>query len=100
MWTSTNVTHNGLNYKNGMILFNRSTGGLRDFSEIFQMVTIEKRLIFIVKRLIGWNIENYSAYKLETSPRKEVEHFEPQELQDIFSLADYTFKGMCLVTLK
>lgn len=97
---STNVTHNGLNYRNGMILINRSVSGLPDFCEIFQMVIIEKRLIFIVKRLIGWYIEHYRAYKLETSPRKEVELVEPQELQDIYPLADYTIKGMRLVTLK
>lgn len=97
---ANNVTHNGLNYKRGMILIHGSVGGLPDFCEIIQMVTMEQRLIFIVKRLSGWYIEHYRAYKLKTSPVKEVDLIEPQELQDIYPLADYRVGGMRLVTLK
>lgn len=100
MHLANNVTHNGLNYKRGMILIHGSVGGLPDFCEIIQMVTMEQRLIFIVKRLSGWYIEHYRAYKLETSPVKEVDLIEPQELQDIYPLADYRVGGMRLVTLK
>lgn len=70
------VTYNGLNYKCGMILIHSLLGGLPEFSEIIQMVILQDKIIFIVKKLSGWYIEHYRAYDLKTSPGKEVEPIE------------------------
>lgn len=94
------VAYNGLNYKCGMILIHGSLGGLPEFSEIIQMVILLDKLIFIVKKLSGWYIEHYRAFDLKTSPGKEVDLIEPQELHDAYPLADYKVGGMRLVTLK
>lgn len=72
-----------------MILIYGSLGGLPEFCEILQMVILQDKLIFIVKRLSGWYIEHYRAYDLKTSPGKEVELLEPQDLHDSYPLADY-----------
>ena len=88
------VTYDGLNYKCGMILIQGSLGGLPEFSEIIQMVILQDKLMFIVKKLIGWYIEHYRAFDLQPSPVEEVELIEPQELHD------YKIGGMRLVTLK
>ena len=94
------VAYNGLIYKCGMILIHGSLGGLPEFAEIIQMVILQDKLIFIVKKLSGWYMEHYRAYDLKTSPSKEVELGEPQELHDTCPLADYKIRGMRLVTLK
>lgn len=94
------VAYNGLNYKCGMILIHGSLRGLPQFSEIIQMVILQDKLIIIVKKLSGWYMEHYRAYDLKTSPSKEVELVDPQELHDTYSLADYKIGGMRLVTLK
>ncbi len=94
------VTYNGLNYKCGMILIHGLLGGLPEFCEIIQMVILQDKLIFVVKKLSGWYMEHYRAYDLKTSPSKEVELVEPQELHDTHPLADYRIRGMRLVTLK
>lgn len=94
------VAYNGLNYKCGMILIHSSLGGLPEFCEIIQMVILQEKIIFIVKKLSGWYMEHYRAYTLKTSPSKEVELVDPQELHDTYPLADYKIKGMRLVTLK
>lgn len=94
------VAYNGLNYKCGMILIHGSLGGLPEFSEIIQMVILQDKLFFIVKKLSGWYTEHYRAYDLKTSPGQEVELIEPQELHDSYPLADYKIGGMRLVTLK
>lgn len=94
------VAYNGLNYKSGMILIHGSHGGLPEFSEIIQMVILKDKLNFIVKKLNGWYMEHYRAYDLETSPGKEVELVELQELHDTYPLAHYKIGGMRLVTLK
>lgn len=94
------VAYNGLIYKCGMILIHGSLGGLPEFGEIIQMVILQDKLIFILKKLSGWYMEHYRAYDLKTSPSKEVELVEPQELHDTYPLADYKIRGMRLVTLK
>ncbi|KAI3376428.1 hypothetical protein L3Q82_016434, partial [Scortum barcoo] len=45
------VTHNGLHYKCGMILIHGPLGGLPEFCEILQMVILQDKSIFIVKKL-------------------------------------------------
>lgn len=94
------VAYNGIIYKCGMILIHGSLGGLPEFGEIIQMVILQDKLIFILKKLSGWYMEHYRAYDLKTSPSKEVELVEPQELHDTYPLADYNIRGMRLVTLK
>lgn len=47
----TSVAYNGLNYKYGMILIHGLLGGLPEFGEIIQMVILQDKLIFIVKKL-------------------------------------------------
>lgn len=94
------VTHNGLNYKCGMILIHGSLGGLPEFDEIVHMVILQNKLIFIVKKLSGWCIEHVRAYDFKTSPGKKVEVIELQELHDAYPLADYKIGGMRLVSLK
>ena len=94
------VTYDGLNYKCGMILIQGSLGGLPEFGEIIQMVILQDKLIFIVKKLIGWYIEHYRAFDLKPSPVEKVDLIEPQELHDTYPLADYKIGGMRLVTLK
>ena len=83
-----------------MILIQGSLGGQPEFGEIIQMVILQDKLIFIVKKLIGWYIEHYRAFDLKPSPVEEVEVIEPQELHDTYPLADYKIGGMHLVTLK
>lgn len=83
-----------------MILIHGSLGGLPEFSEIIQMVILQDKLMFIVKKLSGWYIEHYRSYDLKTSASKEVEVIEPQELHDTYPLAGYKIGGMRLVTLK
>jgi hypothetical protein len=76
------VTYDGLNYKCGMILIQGSLRGLPEFGEIIQMVILQDKLIFIVKKLIGWYIEHYRAFDLKPSPVEKVDLIEPQELHD------------------
>lgn len=50
-----NVTHNGLNYRTGMILAYGSLAGLPEFTEIIQTTVVRGKLLFLVWKLSTWN---------------------------------------------
>lgn len=91
------VTYNGLNYICGMILIHGSLGGLPEFNNIIQMVILQDKLIFVVKKLSGRYIEHCRAYDRQA---RKWELIGPEELHDAYPLADYKIGRMRLVTLK
>lgn len=97
---SKNVTYNSLNYKTGMILAHGSLAGLPEFCKIVQMVVVQDRLCFIVRKQKAWYFEHYRSYVLDNSFNAEVSLVEPHELSDVYPLADYCVSGMCLTTLR
>ena len=72
------VAYNGLIYKCGMILIHGSLGGLPEFAEIIQMVILQDKLIFIVKKLSGWYMEHYRAYDLKTRSEEHTSELQSQ----------------------
>lgn len=95
-----NVSSNGLNYRNGMIVAHGSTGGLPEFAEILQMCIVKDQLSFIVRVLCAWYRDHFRAFELTPSPGKEVALIELAELADTYPLADYMVGGIRMVTLK
>lgn len=95
--SETEVFNHRLNYICGMILIHGSLGGLPEFNEIIQMVILQDKLIFVVKKLSGWYIEHCRAYDRQA---RKWELIGPEELHDAYPLADYKIGRMRLVTLK
>ena len=94
------VTCNGLNYRNGMMLAHGSLAGVPEFVEITQMIVVEDNLLFIVRKLSAWYWEHFRAYELKPCPTRKLELVDQNELSDPYPLADYTIRGMRLITLK
>lgn len=75
---------------------NGSTGGLADFGELIQIVVVKGTLIFIVKCLSAWSVEQLR--NLEKTCTVKV--LEPAELSEMFPLTPYRFGVESIVTLK
>lgn len=95
-----NVTFNGFNYRNGMILAHGSLEGHPEFTEIIHMFILEERLFFIVKKLRVWHWEHFRAFELEVSPTKDITLVASDELTDPYPLVAYTVGGVRFITLK
>lgn len=53
-----NVSADGINFRNGMIIVHGFVGGLPDFAEIVQMNVLKDGLNFTVKKLSSWYREH------------------------------------------
>lgn len=93
-----NASVNGVNYRQGMVVVHGSVDGLPKFSEIMQMVVVEKSLSFIVKEFSAWYWEHFRAFQL--CPTSEVILIPLCDLVDQYPLADYRVGGQRMVTLK
>lgn len=82
------------------VLAHGSLAGLAELVEIIQMIVVEDNLLFIIRKLSTWYWEHYRAYELNACPTKKVELVDPNQLADPYPLADYTFGGKRLITLK
>lgn len=94
-----NVSVDGINYRNGMVIAHGSVGGLPEFAEIVQMCVLKDRLEFIVKKIPSWYREHYRAFQLDPSP-KGVSLIDLSELADRYPLSDYKIGALRMVTLK
>lgn len=79
-----------------MILPHGSTGGLPDFVEISQIVTVGSDLNFIVKLLNSWYYEHFRGVVLEHSGKMILLHI--QQLSDTYPLAAYCVGGKRMVS--
>lgn len=61
-----------------MILEHGSLGGLPELNEIIQMIILQEKLIFFVRKLCAWYLEHYKVYDLQLLANNEVELIEPQ----------------------
>lgn len=93
-----NVSVDGVNYRNGMIVVRGLSGSLPVFAEIVQMVVVERRLSFIVKEMSAWYWEHFRAFEL--CPTLQVSLIHHNALADYYPLADYHLGGRRMVTLK
>lgn len=95
---SNTVTYHRTRYSAGMILPYGSTGGLPDFVEIVQMLTLENSLYFIVKKLNAWYLEHLRSFLLESCGEVTLVH--QHSLPDVCPITAYSLAGKRMVTLK
>lgn len=95
---SNTVTYHGTRYSAGMILPYGSTGGLPDFVEIIQIMTLENGLYFIGKKLNAWYQEHLRSFLLESCGEVILVH--QHSLPDVYPLTAYILAGKRVVTLK
>lgn len=87
------VSYSGTTYSTGMILAYGLTGGLPGFVKLIQIIVVNGKDGFIVKRLNAWYSEHFRSFELENT-KSDI------ETSDIFPTAAYIVSGKCMVTLK
>ncbi len=83
-----------------MVIAHGECSGLPEFGEIVQIIVLQDKPLFIVRRLDAWYTEHYRAYVLVQSSDKKIELLEHRDLTDPYPLVQYTIGGRRMVALK
>lgn len=94
------VTFKGFTYRESMVIAHGECSGLPEFGEIVQIIVLQDKPLFIVRRLDAWYTEHYRAYVLVQSSDKKIELLEHHDLTDPYPLVQYTIGGRRMVALK
>ncbi len=66
-----------------MVIAHGECSGLPEFGEIVQIIVLQDKPLFIVRRLDAWYTEHYRAYVLVQSSDKKIELLEHHDLRPI-----------------
>lgn len=95
------ITYEGFNYRDGMIIANGELAGMPEFGEIIQMIVLQEKPVFIIRKLDAWYTEHFRAFILMTSSSTmDIELVEHHNLKDPYPLACYTVGGRRMVVPK
>lgn len=86
-----NVSVDGINYRNGMIIVCDLSGSFPIFAEIAQMVVVEQSSSFIINEMSAWYWEHFRAFEL--CPTLKVSLIHHNALADYYPLVDYHVGG-------
>lgn len=83
-----------------MVIAHGECSEISEFGEIVQIIVLQDKPLFIVRRLDAWYTEHYRAYVLVQSSDKKIELLEHHDLTDPYPLVQYTIGGRRMVALK
>jgi hypothetical protein len=86
--------------RESMVIAHGELSGLPEFGEIIQIIVLQDKPLFTVRRLDAWYTEHYRGYILIPSSTKTIELLEHHNLTDPYPLVQYAFGGRRMVIPK